>query len=158
MTRAAPNRDWLHALEDDLSVKDFVLQVARIFADFADGQPAGGAVWVGWSTLRRCTHQREERLSQALRWLRSHGWLLALPRKNGQRQHHILTVPEPLLHAAALPVAEALPDTEAGPLPPAEAEALPDAEVRTQEHRNTVRDLRSARSLTTAPRSARGAG
>jgi hypothetical protein len=75
------------------------MQVARVIADFAAatakkaaeaGAEWDGLVHVNWKTLHRCTHQRNDRLSQSLDVLIGHGWLIPEPRKNGQRQFYHL--------------------------------------------------------------------
>ncbi len=89
---AAPqplHRQWLHALEDDLTVPAHVMQVARVYADFA-ASSRDGRVHVSWRMLRRCTHQRNDRITQSLDYLISHGWLDAEPSKNGQRKYYCL--------------------------------------------------------------------
>ncbi len=94
MTKAAQpqHRRWLHAMEDDFTIPPHVMQVARVFADFAAGA-VDGRVHVAWRMLRRCTHQRNDRLSQSLDYLTSHGWLMEEPCKNGQRKFYRLTAP-----------------------------------------------------------------
>jgi hypothetical protein len=86
------HRRWLHAVERDAGVPYYALQVARVIADFA-AQSQDGRVHVSWSMLRRCTHQRNDRLSQSLAHLAGRGWLAEEPRKNGQRKFYRLTTP-----------------------------------------------------------------
>ena len=93
-----PHRRWLHALEDDYSIPAPVMQVARVFADFAAGA-VNGKVKVSWRMLRRCTHQRNDRIGQSIGYLVEYGWLTeepcenGEPRKNGQRKFYRLTAP-----------------------------------------------------------------
>lgn len=92
------HRRWLHALEDDTTIPPHVMQVARVYADFAAGA-VNGRVHVAWRMLRRCTHQRNDRLSQSLDYLIIYGWLTELPskdgepHKNGQKKFYRLTAP-----------------------------------------------------------------
>jgi hypothetical protein len=92
---AAPqplHRQWLHALEDDLTVPAYVMQVARVYADFA-ARSKDGRVHVNWRMLRRCTHQRNDRITQSLDYLMSRGWLIEEPAKRGERKHYYLSAP-----------------------------------------------------------------
>jgi hypothetical protein len=86
------HRRWLHALEADGAVPDYAMQVARIFADYA-AKPSEKGVFVTWSTLRRETHQRRDKLSKAMAWLRDHGWLIAAECGLGKRSYYRLTIP-----------------------------------------------------------------
>ena len=86
------HRRWLHAIEDDISVPYYVLQVARVIADFA-ANSKDDRVHVAWRMLRRCTHQRNDRLSQSLVHLVDYGWLAEEPCKVGQRKFYRLTAP-----------------------------------------------------------------
>jgi hypothetical protein len=93
---AAPqplHRQWLHALEDDLAIPPHVMQVARVYADFAAASK-DGRVHVSWRMLRRCTHQRNDRITQSLDYLTFRGWLIEEPAKNGQRKYYwLVTAP-----------------------------------------------------------------
>jgi hypothetical protein len=79
-------------MEDDLYIPPHVMQVARVYADFA-ASAKDGRVHVSWQMLRRTTHQRNDRLAQSLDYLVSNGWLEAEPAKNGQRKRYWLTFP-----------------------------------------------------------------
>ena len=105
------HRRWLHALEDDSTVPYYAMQVARVFADYAattaknaaaSGGEWNGLVHVNWTMLVRHTHQRNDRLSQSLDFLTGHGWLIAEPRKNGQRQFYSLADGIPAIGHAPL--------------------------------------------------------
>lgn len=86
------HRQWLHAMEDDMYIPPHVMQVARVYADFA-ATAKDGRVHVSWQMLRRTTHQRNDRLTQSLDFLVSRGWLDPEPCKNGQRKKYWLTFP-----------------------------------------------------------------
>lgn len=87
-----PHREWLHALEDDMRVPHGSLQVARVMADFA-ATSGDEMFWVTWKTLRRCTHQSNNFLSESKAWLTDHGWLSGEPRSNGQKAYYRLVFP-----------------------------------------------------------------
>lgn len=61
-------------LEDDPSVPDCALFVARVYADFA-GISRSSVVQVRWTALQRMTHMHNDKIARALRWLSEHGWL-----------------------------------------------------------------------------------
>ena len=73
-SRVQYHREWLHVLEDDTSVPDYALFVARVYADFS-GISRSSVIWVGWSALQRMTHMHNDKISRALHWLTEHGWL-----------------------------------------------------------------------------------
>ena len=79
-------------MEDDYYIPPHVMQVARVFADFA-ASAKDGRVHVSWQMLRRTTHQRNDRITQSVSYLVSHGWLEAEPCKNGQRKKYWLSFP-----------------------------------------------------------------
>lgn len=79
-------------MEDDPYIPPHVMQVARVYADFA-ASARDGRVHVSWQMLRRTTHQRNDRITQSLDYLVSRGWLEPEPAKNGQRKKYWLTFP-----------------------------------------------------------------
>jgi hypothetical protein len=80
-------------MENDFTIPPHVMQVARVYADFA-ASSKDGRVHVSWRMLRRCTHQRNDRITQSLDYLTSHGWLAEEPSKNGQRKYYwLVTAP-----------------------------------------------------------------
>lgn len=87
------HRQWLHALEDDETVPDYAIQVARVFADFAAGASPRG-VHVSWPMLIRCTHQRRNKVSKSIAWLRDNGWLEASETGQGKRSFYRLRAVE----------------------------------------------------------------
>jgi hypothetical protein len=76
-------------MEDDLTIPPHVMQVARVYADFA-ASSKDGRVHVSWRMLRRCTHQRNDRITQSLDYLIWRGWLAEEPAKRGQRKFYRL--------------------------------------------------------------------
>lgn len=98
--RTAPlHRVWLHLLEDDPAVPSGVMQLARVYADFASESKGREPFFVTWATLKRCTHMSNDKCNRALTWLRERGWLEPLEPPEGvhkQRVYHRLTVPDDL--------------------------------------------------------------
>jgi hypothetical protein len=76
-------------MEDDSAIPPHVMQVARVYADFAAASK-DGRVHVSWRMLQRCTHQRNDRITQSLDYLLSHGWLYEQSAKRGQRKFYWL--------------------------------------------------------------------
>lgn len=88
------HRQWLHAMEDDLTVPGTAMQVGRIVADYAASR-GGETASVTFSTLQRQTHRSRPTIDEAITYLTNHGWLVPQPRKNGQRALYSLTFGRP---------------------------------------------------------------
>lgn len=78
-----PHRQWLHALEDEPTVPGTAMQLARIFADYA--ARSGTTAVVSYTSLIRQTHRTREAISDAIKWLTGHGWLIRRSRLDGQK-------------------------------------------------------------------------
>ena len=143
------HRDWLHAIEDDVSVPDYAVFCARIYADFA-ARSADGVVQVRWSMLLHLTHMRREKAARALAWLTEHKWLEEEPGADGQPAKRgqvvrrrlrmppeVVPTPEPVPDAE--PVPEPVPASEPEPVPASEPEPVPASELRTYRTSRTVK-------------------
>jgi len=96
-------------MEDDLSIPPHVMQVARVYADFA-ASSRDGRVHVLWRMLRRTTHQRNDRITQSLDYLVSHGWLDAEPAKPKARKYYWLSFPSAPVSGSRYPAESAPAD------------------------------------------------
>jgi len=94
------HRQWLHAMEADPTVPGTVMQVARVYADYAASR-GGRSAGVSYPTLIRQTHRSRDALAEAHEWMTAHGWLRLRPAENGdpwrdgQRKTYDLTTGRP---------------------------------------------------------------
>jgi hypothetical protein len=77
-----------------MSVPGDVLQVARVYADYAASR-GGQVASVSYSALRRQTHRRNERIADAHEYLTTYGWLMPQPSASGQRRTYRLMMGRP---------------------------------------------------------------
>jgi hypothetical protein len=91
------HRQWLHAMEAESTIPGTVMQVARIYADYAASR-GGRSAGVSYPVLIRQTHRSRDALVEAHEWMTTHGWLrLRLgkdgePWRDGQRKSYDLTI------------------------------------------------------------------
>jgi hypothetical protein len=90
------HRKWLHAMEAEPTVPGTVMQVARIYADYAASR-GGHSASVSYPVLIRQTHRSRDALAEAHEWMTVHGWLClqagkdGKPWREGQRKTYDLT-------------------------------------------------------------------
>lgn len=77
------HRQWLHAMEAEPTVPGTVMQVARIYADYAASR-GGRSASVTYPVLIRQTHRSRDALAEAHEWMTAHGWLRLQPGKDGK--------------------------------------------------------------------------
>ena len=88
MTRQQPDeepyhRQWLHSMEAESTIPGTVMQVARIYADYAASR-GGHSAAVSYPVLIRQTHRSRDALFDAHEWMTAHGWLRLRPGKDGE--------------------------------------------------------------------------
>lgn len=76
------HRQWLHAMEAEPTVPGTVMQVARVYADYAASR-GGQSASVSYPALIRQTHRSSGTLVDAHEWMTDHGWLRLRPGKDG---------------------------------------------------------------------------
>jgi hypothetical protein len=76
------HRQWLHAMEAESTIPGTVMQVARIYADYAASR-GGHSASVSYPVLIRQTHRSRDALAEAHEWMTAHGWLRLQPGKDG---------------------------------------------------------------------------
>lgn len=91
------HRQWLHAMEAESTVPGTVMQVARVYADYAASR-GGHSAGVSYPALIRQTHRSRDALVEAHEWMTGHGWLRLRasengdPWRDGQRKVYDLTI------------------------------------------------------------------
>jgi len=91
------HRQWLHAMEAESTIPGTVMQVARIYADYAASR-GGRSAAVSYPVLIRQTHRSRDALVEAHEWMTTHGWLRVRLGKDGeqwrggQRKFYDLTI------------------------------------------------------------------
>jgi hypothetical protein len=87
-------------MEADSTVPGTVMQVARVYADYAASR-GGRSASVSYPALIRQTHRSRDALVDAHEWMTAHGWLRLRPAANGdpwregQRKTYDLTIGRP---------------------------------------------------------------
>ena len=84
-------------MEAESTIPGTVMQVARIYADYAASR-GGRSAGVSYPVLIRQTHRSRDALVEAHDWMTTHGWLRLRPGKDGeqwrdgQRKSYDLTI------------------------------------------------------------------
>lgn len=77
------HRQWLHAMEAEMTVPSDAMQIGRVYADHA---ARNSGLWAGvtYTALRRQTHLSYGTISGSITWLVDHGWLRLRPGRDGE--------------------------------------------------------------------------